>query len=252
MHLLAGRAALVTGSTRGIGRAIASRLARDGAFVIVHGTREADATAVAAAIGAEGGAAVAVHGDLAATASAGEDIVRAAQQAAGGHLDVVVNNAALMTGALPTAATEPELVDRALRTSIAAPIAIVRSCVAGMAERGGGVIVNIGSVNGEIGMADFALYGATKGAVHALTRAWAAEFGPSGIRVVTVAPGPTYTERSQSGLARDRIERLTDRAPLARPVTPEEVAAVVAFVVSDAASGITGTVVAVDGGYLAV
>jgi NAD(P)-dependent dehydrogenase (short-subunit alcohol dehydrogenase family) len=214
------------------------RLAAEGALVVVHGTRQ---TAVAD-----------VADTIAATRHAGEEIAQAALAAAGGHLDIVVNNAALMTGALSTAASDPELVELALRTNIAAPIAIVRKCVVGMVERGDGVIVNVGSVNGEIGMAGFALYGATKGAVHALTRAWASEDGAHGVRVVTVAPGPTYTERSGSGSSREHIERLTNSAPSGRPVTTDEVAATVAFVVSADASGITGTVIAVDGGYLAV
>jgi len=251
MSSLAGRTALVTGSTRGIGRAIAERLAADGARVVVHGTQAQTASEAAAAIRATGGDAVAVHGDLATSSDTGAEVAEAALAQTGGRLDIVVNNAALMTGALSTATTDADLVQRALLTNVAAPIAIVRACVPGMVERGGGVIVNVGSVNGEIGMADFALYGATKGALHALTRAWSAEFGAHGVRVVTVAPGPTYTERS-TGAGRERIEQLMRSTPRGRPVTATEVAAAVAFVVRPEASGITGTTIAVDGGYLAV
>jgi NAD(P)-dependent dehydrogenase (short-subunit alcohol dehydrogenase family) len=119
-----------------------------------------------------------------------------------------------------------------------------------MADRGGGTIVNVGSINGLVGMAHSALYSATKAAIHSLTKSWAAEWGPSGVRVNTVAPGPTVTPVVAAHA--DRIQRIIARAPSQRPSTPEQIAAAVAFLVSDGAANTHGATLSVDGGLTAV
>ena len=120
----------------------------------------------------------------------------------------------------------------------------------GMAARGSGAIVNIGSITGLFGMAGTALYGATKSTMHALTRSWAAEYGPSGVRVNTVVPGPTLTDKT--ALMQERLGPLVAGLPSRRMSQPDEVASAVLFLVSDEASNIHGALLSVDGGRAAV
>jgi NAD(P)-dependent dehydrogenase (short-subunit alcohol dehydrogenase family) len=117
-----------------------------------------------------------------------------------------------------------------------------------MVERGAGSIINLGSMGGQIGLARGAAYGATKAAQAALTRAWAAEFSPSGVRVNAVAPGPVFTD----GAAPDRTEKLGSTTLLNRAARAEEIAEVIVFLASERASYVTGAVIAVDGGRTAV
>ena len=117
-----------------------------------------------------------------------------------------------------------------------------------MAARGGGSIINISSMAGRVGLAQSAAYGATKAALEALTRAWAAEFSPSGVRVNAVAPGPVYTD----GSVPERTAALGATTPMGRAASPEEIAGLVSFLASSQASYITGAVLAADGGRTAV
>jgi NAD(P)-dependent dehydrogenase (short-subunit alcohol dehydrogenase family) len=157
----------------------------------------------------------------------------------------LVNNAATL---MPQA-TE-EAIDRAFAVSVKAPILLTNAVVPGMIERGGGAVVNIGSINGVIGMAGAAVYGATKAALHSLTKSWSADWGPSGVRVNTVAPGPTVTEKAAR--VRERVDGLVADIPSRRPSTVEEVAAAVVFLASDDAANIHGSTLMVDGGYTAI
>jgi NAD(P)-dependent dehydrogenase (short-subunit alcohol dehydrogenase family) len=117
-----------------------------------------------------------------------------------------------------------------------------------MAKRGSGSIISVDSRAGHVGLAGGAAYGATKAALTTLTRSWAAEFSPAGVRVNTVAPGPVFT----NGAAPDRIAKLGDTTLLHRAAQPEEIAEAIAFIASPKASYITGAVIAVDGGRTAV
>ena len=119
-----------------------------------------------------------------------------------------------------------------------------------MAERGYGAIINIGSINGLFGMAGSALYSTTKAAIHSLTKSWAAEYGPAGVRVNTVAPGPTLTERNES--IHDILAPMIAAMPSRRASTPAEVAAAVVFLAGDDAANIHGATLSVDGGRAAV
>jgi NAD(P)-dependent dehydrogenase (short-subunit alcohol dehydrogenase family) len=119
-----------------------------------------------------------------------------------------------------------------------------------MAARGNGAIVNIGSINGLIGMDGSALYSMTKAAIHSLTKSWAAEYGPAGVRVNTVAPGPTLTEKTAAFA--DLIRPILDRTPSRRASTPAEVGRAVAFLASEDASSIHGATLSVDGGLSVV
>jgi NAD(P)-dependent dehydrogenase (short-subunit alcohol dehydrogenase family) len=238
------RTALVTGSTDGIGVAIARALATGGAEVIVSGRNAERGEQVVQSILAEHGDARFVGADLSTP-----DGVHALAAAAG-PVDILVNNAAMLITPQPTAHVPEDVIDRALAINIRAAFLLTGLLAPAMVERGSGAIVNVGSINGLVGMAHSALYSATKAAIHSLTKSWAAEYGPAGVRVNTVAPGPTVTPVLAAHA--DRIQRIVDRAPSQRPSTPEEVAAAVAFLVSDDAANIHGTTLSVDGGLTAV
>jgi len=242
--------ALVTGATSGIGRATAIRLAARGHRVVVAGRSSARATEIVEGIRAAGGRAEAVTADL---GDAGQvlHLARAALQAGQGRVDVLVNHAATYP-TLPgtTAGATAEAIDAAFATNVRAPYLLMRELTPGMAERGRGTVVNLISTAASAGMPGLGLYGATKAALAQLTRAWAAEFGPKGVRVNAVSPGPTSTEgTAQFG---DFILHLASQAPAGRVAAPEEIAAAIDFLVSDDASFIHGVVLPVDGGRLAV
>jgi NAD(P)-dependent dehydrogenase (short-subunit alcohol dehydrogenase family) len=246
---LQGRTALVTGSTDGIGAGIARTLAAEGAHVIVTGRDEIRGAKVAAEITGSGGTATFVSADLSDGAGA-RDLAGAVQAIAGGPPDILVNNAAMVIAPAPTGEVGEELIDAALAVNVKAVILLTGLIAPGMAARGHGAIVNLGSINGLFGMAGSALYSATKAAIHSLTKSWADEYGPSGVRVNTVAPGPTVTEKTAAFA--DRIAPIIARVPSRRASTPEEVARAVAFLASDEASNIHGSTLSVDGGRSAI
>jgi NAD(P)-dependent dehydrogenase (short-subunit alcohol dehydrogenase family) len=245
---LAGRRALVTGSTSSIGRAVAEALAHEGATVVVSGRNKAEGAAVVGAITATGGAAHFIAADLAEGAAAVEQLAQAAAQAAQGPIDLLVNNAAQLIPAQSLLDVDESLLDRALAVNVKAPALLTKAVVPGMLEFGG-AIVNMGSINGSVGMAVAALYGATKAAIHSLTASWAAELAGKNIRVNAIAPGPTMTPANAA--AHDMLRQMTTGQPDGRPGTGEEVAAAVVFLASDEAAHIHGVVLPVDGGYLA-
>jgi len=238
---LEGLSALVTGATSGIGRAAAEELARHGAEVIVHGRDAARGQAVSDAITADGGKARFAAADLSDPAAL-EDLV---QQA--GPVDILVNNAGFSRFG-PTADLDVATFDRLFAANVRAPYFLVAALAPAMAARGTGSIISLGSMVGQIGLAGSAAYSATKAALAAMTRSWAAEFSPSGVRVNAIAPGPVLT----GGAAPDRIEALGATTLLARPAQPEEIAQVIAFLASPKASYVTGALFAADGGRTAI
>jgi NAD(P)-dependent dehydrogenase (short-subunit alcohol dehydrogenase family) len=239
---LHGQKALVTGATSGIGRAVALQLARDGADVIVHGRDAARGDETLEAITAEGGTARFVAADLSDVA----DVERLAAET--GDVDILVNNAGVSVFG-PTADLDVDTYDRLFDGNVRAAFFLVAAIAPGMAARSRGSIISLSSMAGSIGLSGGAAYGATKAALASMTRAWAAEFGPSGVRVNAVAPGPVYTP-TPSGP--EFIKALGETTPLNRASQPEEVAEVVAFLASHRASYVTGATVAVDGGRAAV
>ncbi|MGH3726355.1 MAG: SDR family NAD(P)-dependent oxidoreductase [Mycobacterium sp.] len=247
---LSGRSALVTGSTGGLGVAIAKELAAEGAFVVVSGRSQSRGESVVADIEVAGGRAVFVTADL----GAGEDeilrVAAAATKASGGHLDILVNNAASLQLPTPTGEVTAQTLRDTFEVNVFAPFLLTGVIAPQMAAAGSGAIVNIGSITGYRGASGSALYCANKAAIHSLTTSWADEFGPAGVRVNAVAPGPISTERQQEFA--EYLEPVLSRLPSRRMSTPEEVASSVVFLASDDAANIHGAILSVDGGWAAV
>lgn len=174
----------------------------------------------------------------------------AAHAVAGGPLDILVNNAAMLIAPGPTADVDEDLINRALTVNVTAAFLLTGLVAPRMAARGRGAVINMGSINGIVGMAGSALYSVTKAAVHSLTKSWAAEYGPHGVRVNTVAPGPTRTERNAT--IEDHLAPLIARMPSRRLGTVEEVGRAVVFLASDDASNVHGATLSLDGGFTAV
>jgi NAD(P)-dependent dehydrogenase (short-subunit alcohol dehydrogenase family) len=238
---LEGLSALVTGATSGIGQATAEELGRHGAEIVVHG-RDADrGSAVAGTITAEGGKARFVAADLTDPAQ----LDHLADQA--GAVDVLVNNAGFSWFG-PTPELDVATFDRLFAANVRAGYFLVAALAPEMAARGSGSIISLGSMAGQIGLAGGAAYGATKATLASMTRSWAAEFSPSGVRVNAVAAGPVLT----SGAAPERIEALGATTLLSRPAQPAEIAEVIAFLAAPKASYVTGAVFAADGGRTAI
>src|SRR5690349_10935163 len=235
---LEGLSALVTGATSGIGEAAAEELGRHGAEIVVHGRDAGRGSAVAGTITAEGGKARFVAADLLDPVQ----VDHLADQA--GAVDVLVNNAGFSWFG-PAAELDVATFDRLFAANVRAAYFLVAALAPKMAARGSGSIISLGSMAGQIGLPGGAAYGATKATLAAMTRSWAAEFSPSGIRVNAIAAGPVLT----SGAAPDRIEALGATTLLARPA---ETAGVIAFLASPKASYITGAVIAADGGRTAI
>jgi NAD(P)-dependent dehydrogenase (short-subunit alcohol dehydrogenase family) len=245
-----GRRALITGSTDGIGVTLARRLAQAGAAVVVTGRDATRGAAVRDAIAAEGGVATFIRADLAEGRPAVDALVAGAEVALEGPVDLLVNNAALLVDPAPTAAVEPDLIDRAFAVSVRAAFLLTGRVAPKMAAAGTGAIVNLGSNTGFRGNSGSALYSATKATMHSLTKSWAAEYGPSGVRVNAVAPGPTLTEKVRAWA--DVIEPMVAGFPSRRANTPDEVADAVLFLAGEHATNIHGAILSVDGGAIAV
>src|SRR6476646_5929045 len=188
---LEGQKALVTGATSGIGRAIAVRLARDGAEVVVHGRDAGRGMTVVDAIAAEGGRARFVAADV---GDAGA-VTRLAEEA--GDVDILVNNAGFSWFG-PTPDLGAERFDAMFASNVRSAYLLVAALAPKMAARGSGSIVNVSSMAAQVGLAGGAAYSATKASLAAMTRSWAAEFSPSGVRINAIAPGPVLTAAAAS------------------------------------------------------
>jgi NAD(P)-dependent dehydrogenase (short-subunit alcohol dehydrogenase family) len=239
---LEGQRALVTGATSGIGRAVALQLARDGAEVVVHGRDAARGAETVQEITAAGGKASFVAADLGDVL----EVQRLAREI--GDVDILINNAGIALFR-PTEKFDVAAFDAMFASNVRAPFFLVAAFAPGMSARGHGSIVSLSSMAGGVGLVGGAAYGATKASLEAMTRAWAAEYSASGVRVNAIAPGPVYTP-TPSGP--EFITALGETTPMRRASQPEEIAEVVAFLASPRASYVTGTTVAADGGRRAV
>ncbi len=240
--------ALITGGTSGIGRAVANKLAQLGIHVVVVGRDTNRGEKTIAEIRAAGGEADFISFDLQ-DASSAREVSRRAVELVNGHVDILINSAGIFPFG-PTHEMTEEMFDSVYSINVKAPYFLVAELAPLMAKRGKGAIVNVSTMVADFGMPGMSLYGSSKAAINLLTKAWAAEYGPSGVRVNAVSPGPTKTEGTQA--MGEALDQLAAQAPAGRPATPDEVAEAIVFLATDRASFIHGTKLAVDGGRTAV
>ncbi|PWK91475.1 NAD(P)-dependent dehydrogenase (short-subunit alcohol dehydrogenase family) [Lentzea atacamensis] len=228
---LQGQRALVTGATSGIGRAVAVKLADAGATVLTTGRRAGfgDTHHVVADLG-----------NL-------DDVRRLADEV--GEIDVLVNNAGIFPFG-PTLDQDVETYEQVFDVNVRGPYFLTAALLPKMIAKGGGSIINISSVTARTGTPIMSVYGASKAALDSLTLSWAVEFGGHGIRVNSVAPGLTRTEKVEENLG-DAIDDIVAPTPLGRAGSPEEIAEAVLFLASPRSSFLTGSIVTADGGALA-
>ncbi|MBD2893268.1 Cyclopentanol dehydrogenase [Actinomadura sp. RB99] len=241
---LQGRRALVTGSTSNIGRAIAEAFAAEGAHVVVSGRSADRGKDVVDGIRARGGRADFVQADLDGTAEASRALARDATAVLGGGLDILVNNVGIYPGD-GTADTDEETFDRVYAVNVKAPFFLTAVIAPAMAEAGGGAIINLGSWIARLGVPVGALYSSTKGAMETLTRAWAAEFGPRGVRVNAISPGvilePSPGEPSPG-------EVMMNGTPAGTLGDPRAIAHAAVYLAAEESAFVHGITLDVDGG----
>jgi NAD(P)-dependent dehydrogenase (short-subunit alcohol dehydrogenase family) len=235
---------LITGAARGIGAACARRFAREGAIVVVADVDDTSGAAVAAEVGGRF-----LHCDV----GEGREIVQTVEAviAEFGHIDVLVNNAGIARSADLLEVTEDDF-DAVLRVNLRGAFLMAQAVARHMVAAGRGSIVNLSSVNGTFTIPTIASYNISKGGMNQLTRVFALGLADKGVRVNAVAPGTIATEMSAASVLVDEAarRRVMSRTPMKRFGEPSEVADLVAFLASDAASYITGEIVVIDGGRM--
>ncbi len=240
--------ALITGGTSGIGRAAANKLAQLGIHVLVVGRSLERGNKTVAEIRAAGGKADFIPSDLQGSSGARE-VAKRAVELGNGHVDILINNAGIFPFG-PTNKTTEEEFDRVYSLNVKAPYFLVAELAPLMAKRGKGAIVNVSTMVADYGVSGMSLYGSSKAAINLLTKSWAAEYGPSGVRVNAVSPGPTRTEGTDA--MGEGLEQLAAQAPAGRPATADEIAEAIVFLATDRSSFIYGAKLAVDGGRTAI
>ncbi|MER2203432.1 SDR family NAD(P)-dependent oxidoreductase [Rhodococcus sp. (in: high G+C Gram-positive bacteria)] len=242
MMSLNGKNAVVTGGGRGLGRAIATVLAAQGAAVAVWDLNKDGAEETVEAITAAGGRAIAVAGDAADAAAVAESAARTREEL--GAITVLVNNAGI-TNYVPFKDLSEETWDQMMRINLKGPFLVTREFVPDMLEAEWGRIVNISSSSAQTGAPALGHYAASKGGVIGLTKALAIEFAAKGITVNNVPPGFVDTPLLREGFDLDKV---AEKMPMKRPGKPEDIAYAVAYLVSEEAAYVTGQTLSVNGG----
>ena len=249
MGRLAGKVAAITGAADGIGNAISAAMAAEGALVVMSDIDDAKGEAAAAGLRAGGSRAAYVHCDVASDADIAALI--AAAIAAGGRLDILVNNAAVAIGGMPVHQMTDDEWHKLIAINLTSVFRGCKHALPHMIAQGAGSIINMASAQGHIGLDGWTAYAGAKGAVMAMTRQMAVEFGPHGVRVNSISPGTIATPMNEGVL--DRLGPAVGRAwvkmhPIGRIGRPEEVAEAAVYLASDAAGFTTGIDLRVDGG----
>jgi NAD(P)-dependent dehydrogenase (short-subunit alcohol dehydrogenase family) len=240
--------ALITGGTSGIGRATANKLAELGMHVVVVGRDATRGEKAVAEIRNAGGKADFISSDLR-DASSARAVARRAIELGNGHVDILINNAGIYPFG-PTHEMTEEQFDRVYSLNVKVPYFLVAELAPLMAKRGKGAIVNLSTMVADYGAPGMSLYGSSKAAINLLTKTWAAEYGPKGVRVNAVSPGPTRTEGTD--VMGEGLEKLASQAPAGRPAAAGEIAEAIVFLATDRASFVYGAKLAVDGGRTAI
>jgi 3-oxoacyl-[acyl-carrier protein] reductase len=246
---LSGKTALVTGASRGLGRAIALRLAQDGAAVVVnYRQRAAEAEAVAQEIRSSGGKAIALQAHVAHAAQVRSMVEQTSRDL--GPVDILINNAGVMRrgdlGDFPW-----DQMEEMRATNVDGLVNVTRAVVEGMKQRKFGRIVNLTSVAAlGTAMTGTTFYAATKAAVSVITRRFAMDLGPHGVTVNAVAPGFILTDMARAGRGAEDIAKVAEKAMVKRVGQPEDIAHAVAFLCAPQSSFITGQILTVDGGRM--
>ena len=246
MNALEGKAAVVTGSARGIGAAIAQRLAADGAAVVVNYSKSAkEAESVADRIRKAGGRATVLKADVSDAAQTKSLVDRTIKEL--GQIDILVNNAAAIS-LEPVAAVDHQVMRAQFATNVFGPLALLQAALPHLPS--GGRVINITSLVQLFPIAGASAYAGAKGAIDAMTRVWATELGPRGVTVNAVAPGPVETDAFKANVNDEAKKMFIARTPLGRLGTPADVANVVAFLASPDAAFVTGHVLFTSGGFI--
>ncbi len=248
---LEGKVAVVTGSTRGIGRAIAEGLASAGAAVAVNGRRPESTQKAARDIAAAGGKSVAVAADVSKSADVEQMIKQTLETF--GRLDILVNNAAISPYYKPAEALTESEWDETMRVNLKGVFLCCQAAGRVMISQKSGRIINISSIAGQVALPKLLAYTAAKGAINQLTRVLAVEWAPHGIRVNAIAPAYIETDLTKSLEKNPKLrDDLIRQVPLGRLGKPSEVVGAAIYLASDAASYVNGHILNVDGGWLAL
>jgi NAD(P)-dependent dehydrogenase (short-subunit alcohol dehydrogenase family) len=243
---LDGRTALVTGSTSGLGRAMADAFAAEGAHVVLTGRNKDAGERAVAELRAAGHAADYAAADLAGGRLEALRLADEAERLLGGPVDVLVNNAGIVPVG-PTADLDEDTYDRAWTVNVKSAFFLTARLAPAMASRGRGVIINTGSIVVRHGLPGSALYSATKAAIESYTLSWAAEYGPRGVRVNAIAPGLLVTDASAGDPG--HLAEMAAATPAGRPGRAEEIGPLALYLAGDDAEYVHGAIFTLDGGW---